>query len=224
MHRIRVAILILSLTLCPLFLNAQDGELIMGVRTGHNASSGGFAAFSIESLNTFENNFQLSAGAQYNTTGKTAFESRPSYYKNYRWGRLTAETLLAYTHLTSVSSFAAGAGADVSGKWVGAKLGYYYRLYGHKGEYVKEPFNVYYELRVNFLPMLEKWDLQFVLTNNETFELERHYQPSFIMQCRHDFNDCFSMTMGAGCKPAGMFNLSADYYQSFLNLGVCYSW
>ena len=97
-------------------------------------------------------------------------------------------------------------------------------MYGHVGESIKEPFNLYYELLINLLTMVEAWDLQLAITNSEIFELERHYQPTFLAQCRYDLNERLGLSMGIGCKPAGMFHLSADYYQSFLNLGVCYKW
>ncbi|MBR5299572.1 MAG: hypothetical protein IKU36_04880 [Bacteroidales bacterium] len=194
------------------------------LRTGHNAIFGRFAAFSLETLQDFDNNLYLSGGVQYNTIGKIAVEARPAYYIDRSWGRITAETLFAYRDLASVNSFAAGAGAEYSGRWLAAKLGYYYHLYGHKGESVKEPFNVYYELRVNLLPNSELWALQLAITNCEIFELERHYQPSFIAQCSYDLKDCLGLSMGVGLKPAGMFNLSAEYYQSFINLGICYRW
>jgi len=119
---------------------------------------------------------------------------------------------------------AAGAGVETSGRWVAVRLGYYYHLYGQRGENIKEPFNIYYELRVNLLPMLESWDLQLAITNNERFELERHYQPTYLAECRYDMKDYLGLTMGVGYKPAGVFNLTADYYQSFINLGICYRW
>ena len=176
---------------------------MLRLRTGNNATFGGFAALSLETEQTLEDNFQISGGVQYNTVGRTAFEARPAYSIDYSWGSISAEALLSYRYLASVNSFAAGAGADVSGRWVGLKFGYYYHLYGQG---------------------LESWDLQIAITNNERFELERHYQPTFLAECSYELKDDFGLTMGIGCKPAGMFNLVADYYQSFLNLGVIYKW
>ena len=60
--------------------------------------------------------------------------------------------------------------------------------------------------------------------HNEIFELERHYQPSFIAECRHYPLPELGIIFGLGYKPSGMFNMSADYYQTFLNLGLCYRW
>lgn len=224
MSRIRFVLLMILMASCSYVMHAQEDELMLRLRTGNNATFGGFAALSLETEQTLEDNFQISGGVQYNTVGRTAFEARPAYSIDYSWGSISAEALLSYRHLASVNSFAAGAGADVSGRWVGLKFGYYYHLYGQGLEMLKEPFNIYYELRVNLLPMLESWDLQIAITNNERFELERHYQPTFLAECSYELKDDFGLTMGIGCKPAGMFNLVADYYQSFLNLGVIYKW
>lgn len=224
MHKIKYILLLLFIGTCALNVNAQDDELMIRLRTGHNSTFGGFAALSLETLQTFDSNLQISGGVQYNSIGRTAIEARPAYYKDYDWGRISAQALLTYKNLQSVNSLAAGAGVETSGRWVAVRLGYYYHFYGQRGENIKEPFNIYYELRVNLLPMLESWDLQLAITNNERFELERHYQPSYLAQCSYYMNDYLGLTMGVGYKPAGVFNLTADYYQSFINLGICYRW
>lgn len=224
MHKIKYILLLLFIGTCSFTMNAQDDELMIRLRTGHNSTFGGFAALSLETLQTFDSNLQISGGVQYNSIGRTAIEARPAYYKDYDWGRISAQALLTYKNLQSVNSLAAGAGVETSGRWVAVRLGYYYHFYGQRGDNIKEPFNIYYELRVNLLPMLESWDLQLAITNNERFELERHYQPSYLAQCSYYMNDYLGLTMGVGYKPAGVFNLTADYYQSFINLGICYRW
>ena len=224
MMKFRYFLIILTLLTTSLRLDAQHDELKLGLRMGHNAVYGEFAAISLEANQSFYDMLRISGGIQYNTISKTAIEVRPAYFKDYDWGRVSPELLLYYSNLSSINSAAFGVGADVSGKWISGKLGYYYRLYASKTDMINEPFNIYYELLVNTLPMIDKWDLQFVITNNEIFELERHYQPSFIAQCRYNLPNSLALSMGVGCKPAGIFNISADYYQTFLNLGVSYLW
>ena len=224
MRKLRYVLPMFMLMSFAVAMNAQVDEVMFRLRAGHNASFGGFAAYSFETAQNFGDNWQLSGGIQYNTIGKTTFEARPSFYLYYDWGRLSAEALFAYKYLSSVNSYAAGAGAEFSCGWLAVKLGYYHHLYGLSGAYVREPFNIYYELRVNLPVMPKSWELQLIITNNERFELERHYQPTFIAQSDYDMNDFLGLTMGVGCKPAGMFNLTADYYQCFLNLGVSYKW
>lgn len=224
MLRIQYLIITLLLVFGAISSRAQENELMLGVRAGHNVAFGGFAALSLETNLTFGQCFNIRGGAQYSTIGKTTLEARLSYVYNFSRGSLSVEALINYARLSSTNNLAAGAGIAFSSKWVGGNAGYYYRVYGGAGGRVVEPFNIYYELYANLLPMIDNWDLQLVITNNEIFELERHFQPSFIAQCRYYLGEHVGFSLGVGCKPAGMFNMSADYYQSYIKLGVCYRW
>lgn len=217
-------VIILLMAFCSFLAKAQDNEIMLGLRAGHNASLGCFTAVSMETVQTICNNFRINGGIQYNTIGKTSVEARPSYFHEFSWGRISAEILLNYSNLSTVNNISAGAGIGLSGKWIEGKLGYYYRLFGNSGNMVNEPFNIYYEFYCNLLPETEDWDLQIGITNNEIFELERHYQPSFIAKCCYYPAQNIGVSISAGCKPAGMFHLSADYYQSHVKIGVCYRW
>ena len=216
--------MITLLALIPQGLKAQDNELIVGLRAGHNVTFGEFVATSLETNQTISEDFFINGGVQYSTIGRVAIEARPAYFKNFVWGRLAAEVLMAYTHLASINSSSVGIGACVDYQWINAKLGYYYRLYGGRGGRIAEPFNVYYELCAHLLQKNENWDMHLTITNNEIFELERHYQPSFIIGCSYYPMNRLGVSFDIGCKPAGMFNLSADYYQSHIGIGVCYKW
>ena len=224
MLKSRHLLIIFLLWLSPTILSAQENELRTGLRTGHNAAFGRFTAISLETLQYFSDDISLSGGLQYNSIGKSTLEVRPDYHMHLDWGTISAEALFHYSNMASINIFAAGVGIGLSFDRIDAKLGYYYRNYGSKGGWIAEPFNLYYELRIHFLQKIEDWDLQLAITNNETFELERHYQPSFIAEGFYNLNSKFGLSFGIGCKPAGMFNMSADYYQTFLKTGVCYRW
>lgn len=224
MFRLRYIIITVLLFCFKANVIAQDNELTLGLRAGHNAIFGGFAATSIEGAHHFGSDYSIGGGIQYNTIGKTAMEARPTYHMDLDWGKLTAEGMLAYTNLSSVNSYAVGAGAELSYDQITVKLGYYYRLYGSRSNMITEPFNVFYELRVNCLKNSDIWDLDFVITNCEVFELERHYQPSFMAEGSFNPSDKVGFFFGLGYKPAGSFHLTADYYQSYLKTGICYRW
>lgn len=221
------------LTVCTVMISSpivlaqksyNDHELLMELRGGHSAAFDYFAAASLQTMQKFDDSILLEAGIQYNSIGRTALEARPAYLWDFEWGMLSAEMLLSYTNMNSISSFATGAGLRLSGTWVEGRLGYYYRMYGDKDDRIHEPFNIYYGLDVTLIPMLKYWNLLFSVTNSEMFELERHYYPSFIIKCRHYPIPDLGVTFGLGCKPAGMFNMSVGYYQTFINLGLCYRW
>ena len=224
MIRIKHLFLALLVAVCPTLLKAQENDIKVGLRAGHNAVFGGFAAASLETNQTFCKDFSISGGVQYNSIGKTALEARSGYKMDFDWGKLTAEMLAFYSNLSNTDNFAAGAGARAEIGRTSMQLGYYYRVYGNEVNKLTEPFNLYYELRVGLLENTKDWDLDLILTNNETFELERHYQPTYLAECFYYPTAELGVSLGIGCKPAGMFNLSADYYQSFIKTGICYRW
>lgn len=225
MHRFRHLIIFSFLiSMCPVMLKAQESEFNAVLKTGHNAIFGGFAAISLEGVHTLCEDLSLRGGLQYNSIGKTSLEVRPTYHIPFDWGKITAEALLSYTNLTSVNSFSGGAGAGIYSDRISARLGYYYRLYGGQESWINEPFNIYYEFRAHFLRKIQDWMLDLVITNSETFELERHYQPSYLAECYHNIGSRLAVLFALGYKPAGTFNISADYYQSYIKAGLCYRW
>jgi hypothetical protein len=107
MSRIRFVLLMILMASCSYVMHAQEDELMLRLRTGNNATFGGFAALSLETEQTLEDNFQISGGVQYNTVGRTAFEARPAYSIDYSWGSISAEALLSYRHLFSLAAYKA---------------------------------------------------------------------------------------------------------------------
>lgn len=224
MIKFRYLFVILLVALAPQSLKAQDDEVKVGLRAGHNVAFGGFVATSLETNQTFSEDFSMLGGVQYSTIGRIAIEARPAYTMDFVWGELSAEVLLTYAHLASINNMAVGGGVCVDYGRLDAKLGYYYRLYGGRGGRITEPFNMYYGACVHLLQENENWDIHLTITNNEIFELERHYYPSFIAGCSYYPTRKMGISFCIGCKPAGMFNISADYYQSYIKTGVCYRW
>ena len=55
-------LIILLLTASPFIMNAQGNELKAGLRAGHNTAFGGFAAVSLETVQTFRENISLNGG------------------------------------------------------------------------------------------------------------------------------------------------------------------
>ena len=224
MRKLKLLFLTFVFASSPLILNAQENELKLGLRAGHNASFGEFAAVSLETAQTLGKNFSINGGIQYSTIGKTALEARPAYNIPFEWGKFSVESLLTYCNLSSVNNFTAGAGLSLDSRFIGVKVGYYYRLYSGQGHKITEPFNLYYDARIHLLSNIETWNLDLVATNCEIFELDRHYQPTFMVEGSYYPNSCIGISFGVGCKPSGMFHMSADYYQSYLKTGVCYRW
>ena len=207
MINIKHLFLALILAIMPTLLKAQENDIKVGLRAGHNAVFGGFTAASLETTQTFCKDFSISGGVQYNSIGKTALEARPGYKMDFDWGILTAEMLAFYSNLSNTDNFAAGAGARAEIGRTSMQLGYYYRVYGNDTNKLTEPFN-----------------LDLILTNSEIFELERHYQPTYLAECFYYPTDNLGVTFGVGYKPSGTFHIAAGYYQTFIKTSVCYKW
>ena len=79
MSKLKSILLILLLISTQTVMKAQDDRLTLGVRAGHNNVFGTFAAFSLETEQTFCEDFSVRGGLQYNTIGRTALEAHPAY-------------------------------------------------------------------------------------------------------------------------------------------------
>ena len=85
---------IILLTAFTATLKAQDDKIMLGLRAGHNAVFGGFAAVSLETVQTIDEDFSIIGGLQYNSIGKTVLEACPAYSFSFPWGNISAQMLL----------------------------------------------------------------------------------------------------------------------------------
>lgn len=220
----RLLLLFILFTTYIHVLRAQEAYTIFTLKGGRNALFDGFAALSVEAGYEAQNYFAVNGGAQYSTIGRVAAELRPRYFHDFSFGRLCGELLLGYASQSSMHNYVVGCGAWLDMKSVWAKLGYYHRTLVLCGDRVAEPFNICYELGVRCLSRLERWDLNLIITNCRLFEVERHYQPSFVVDAWWHPLDRLGVTLGVNYKPAGMFNITSEFYQLYANVGVCYKW
>ena len=203
---------------------AQQGEVVLRLQGGDNAAFGGFGVAQLQGSYSLERHFKACAGVGYNTIGRTAVEARPAYFHNLNFGSLRAELMLHYVRQGAVNNGALGVGVGFECPYVWATIGYYHRQMWAEGSQVAEPFNIYYELGINCLPKLERWDLRVVFSNSRLLELERHYQPSLYVDGWWYATTHIGVMVGIGYKPAGMFNITTDYYQLNGQVGLCYRW
>lgn len=203
---------------------AQESMVKLNIKGGNNAVLGYFGALSVEAQHSLKKSFSVKGGVQCNTSGKFVAEARPAYFYDFAKGRLHAEALLHYAPSSGIHNLAFGAGVGFTARYVNMILGYYYRTITAGKESIVEPFNLYYELGVNCLASIPSWDLVLSISNNRIFELERHYQPSFSIDGWWYPRKKMGVTLGVSCKPAGIFNISSNYYQLYTNIGICYKW
>ena len=217
-------LILLLLSPFSLLLSAQEGRLNMNLNGGNNAALGHFVALSFDARHSLEKYFSVEGGLLYNSAKGLVAEVRPSLFCDFPAGRLSVEALLHYSPYSGIHNYALGGGVAFDSRYISLTMGYYYRALSTAGSSLNEPFNIYYGLTVNCLPSVSKWDLMVSLFNCRIFELERHYQPSLFVDAWWYPADKYGITLGVCYKPAGMFNLSSDYYQLYANIGGCYRW
>lgn len=205
-------------------LYAQGGEVMLGIKRGNNAILGSFTAASVEAKYEHKDHFAIVGGAQSNTVGRVSAAVRPQYFHDFYFGRLYGEVMFEYSHQSRTDNYVIGCGTTLDARNLWVTIGYYHRTLTFDKDRICEPFNIYYELGVRCLPKLEQWDLNILFTNSKMFELERHYQPSFVIEGLWYPIEKLGIQAGVTYKPAGMFHISSDYYQFYANVGLCFKW
>lgn len=220
----RLSLLILLVASYVATAQGQGIDLTISGKGGNNTLYGYYGAVAAAVDYESDIHFAIRGGAQYSTIGRVAAECRPRYYHDFDFGRVSGEILLGYTYQSSLNNYMAGVGASLDIECIWLTLGYYLRTMTMGADYIFEPFNIYYELGIRCLHKVEKWDLNITFTNSQLFEIERHYQPSFALDAWWYPVERLGLQLGLNYKPAGMFNISSDYYQLYGNVGVCVRW
>jgi hypothetical protein len=113
--------------------------------------------------------------------------------------------------------------------YVSVTLGLYCRVIDnwdrswHTDEtYVVEPFNLLYRVEVFCRPQNNPWNLLFLISDVDDYQMERMYQPLFGIGAYYDVNDHWRLNFAAQCKPTGMFHLDATFYGATFRTGFSY--
>lgn len=228
--KLRLILLLFLLALLSTAVRAErvvpDSTLVVKLqgRVGHSSINGLYGTVGLRGDYSLPRHFMMRAGVQYNTIGRYSAEVRPAYFHDFTFGRLHGEVLLHYNRHHSFNNIAVGVGVGLTMDYFWAHLGYYYRAIAGSDNVITEPYNFYYEIGVNCLPMIESWDLMAYVTNSTLNDLERFYQPTLCVDAVWYPTSSWGVMLGVAYKPAGMFNISADYYQSSIQVGVRYQW
>ncbi len=219
---ILAAILLLSLT--PSFSRTTGAELETCL--GHNVYFGLYHSEALVLRHDAGRCFRVEAGFQTVSFGKRSLDIRPVFFHDFRFGRAVLEAVVSYGTLSGSRTLCAGAGAGLEMPRWWFFLGYYHRTVSARGypDRITEPVNTAYEIGVSLLPRSRRWDALLRISNRTMFDIERIYQPTFTAEALWHSDRRISLRLGAGYKPAGMFHLSHNHYQSFVKFGISYKW
>ncbi len=86
-----------------------------------------------------------------------------------------------------------------------------------------EPFNLLYRFEVFCRPQSCRWNLSACMSNIDDYQMERMWQPIFLLGGHYDVDSHWRVLLSGECKPTGMFHLNATFYSAYLRTGFTYT-
>lgn len=88
--------------------------------------------------------------------------------------------------------------------------------------FVTEPFNLLYKVKISVMGFDHKWDVFLVASNFNDYEYERMWEPIFSLGGRWDFKERWGALAELTMQSAGMFHGTVKFYGAMLRFGVTY--
>lgn len=197
----------------------------------YNTTWGHHANFDVQALLPFNPYFEMEAKMQFSTanvhTGVLQF--RPKF--ELPVGELFLETDLRYRMVARnrIGDITAGVALGYRMDYVSITIGSYCRVFDdwdrdwHSNEnFVVEPFNFLYRIEVFCRPQNNPWNLSFMFSDVDDYQMERMWQPLFSVGAWYNVTDHWRLNFAAQCKPTGMFHLDASFYGATFRTGFTY--
>ena len=196
-----------------------------------NRTWGHHANFDVQALMPINKHFEMEAKLQFSTANvhTGAVLLRPKF--ELPVGEMFVETDMLYKAVARnrMSDMTAALGLGYRMDYVSVTLGLFSRVFInwdrsiHTDEtYVVEPFNLLYRLEVFCRPQDNPWNLSFIISNVDDYQMERMWQPLFMVGAWYDVTDHWRINLGVQCKPTGMFHLDASFYGATARAGFTY--
>lgn len=197
----------------------------------YNKTWGHHANFDIQGVMPFNPHFEMEAKLQFSTANvhTGVVQLRPKF--ELPVGEMFLETNVYYRGVARnrLGDMTAALGVGYRMDYVSVTLGLYCRVIDnwdrswHTDEtFVVEPFNLLYRVEVFCRPQNNSWNLSFLISDVDDYQMERMYQPLFGIGAYYDVNDHWRLNFAAQCKPTGMFHLDATFYGATFRTGFSY--
>ena len=201
------------------------------IEYGYNKTWLHYANFDIQGLMPINPYFEMEAKLQFSTANvhSGALQVRPKF--ELPVGEIFLETDLYFRAVTrnQLTDYTAAFGAGYRMDYISFMIGSYTRIlddwnrnWHSTDNYVVEPFNLLYRLEVFCRPQNNNWNLSFVFTDIDDYQMERMWQPLFAIKAYYDVVEHWRLNFGVQCKPTGMFHLDATFYGANLRAGFSY--
>ena len=197
----------------------------------YNTTWGHHANFDIQSLMPINKHFEMEAKLQFSTANvyTGVLQLRPKF--ELPVGELFIETDVLYKAVARnrLGDIDAALGIGYRMDYVSITLGMFCRVLddwdrsaNSEDSYVVEPFNLLYRFEVFCRPQNNNWNLSFLFSNVDDYQMERMWQPLFGIGAWYDINEHCRLNFSAQCKPTGMFHLDATFYGATGRVGFTY--
>lgn len=201
------------------------------VEYSYNTMWSHHANFDIQALMPINPYFEMEAKLQFSTANvhTGALQLRPKF--ELPVGELFIETDLMYRAVlrNRIGDITAGLGLGYRMDYVSLTFGLFARVMNNLDrswyndeDYLVEPFNLMYRIEVFCRPQTSPWNVSFMLSNVDDYQMERMWQPLFSAGAWYDVTDHWRLNFAAQCKPTGMFHLDATFYGAFFRTGFTY--
>ena len=206
-------------------------SLTGGVEYSYNTVWSHHGNFDFKALLPFNPHFEMEAKLQFSTanvhTGMLQF--RPKFELPVGEMFIETDVLCKIVARNRMNDFDAALALGYRMDFVSVTLGVFARVmddwdrdWHSTDSYVVEPFNMLYRLEVFCRPQNNPWNLSFLFSNKDDYQLERMWQPLFGIEAWYDVVDHCRLNFGVQCKPTGMFHLDATFYGATLRVGATY--
>lgn len=197
----------------------------------YNTTWGHHANLDVQALMPFNPHFEMEAKLQFSTANvhTGVLQMRPKFELPVGELFLETDVLCKLVARNRVSDLDMALALGYRMDYVSVTLGVFGRVIHdwdrnrHSNEsYVVEPFNMLYRLEVFVRPQNNPWNLSFLLTNTDDYQMERMWQPLFAVGAWYNVTDHWRVIAGVQCKPTGMFHFDATFYGATLRAGFTY--
>ena len=197
----------------------------------YNTTWGHHGNIDLQALMPINQHFEMEAKMQFSTANvhTGVLQIRPKF--ELPVGEMFIETDLMYRAIArnKIGDIVAAVGVGYRMDHVSITIGSFCRVmddwtrdWHSEDNYVVEPFNLLYRIEVFCRPQNNNWNLSFMFSNVDDYQMERMWQPLFSIGAWYDVTEHWRLNFGAQCKPTGMFHLNANFYGATFRTGFSY--
>ncbi len=198
---------------------------------GHNLTYGSTGNFDVDAFLPLTPHFEMQANIRTSTANFYAFgvQLRPKFAlpvgEMFLEDRLLARLFVGDAINEAVQTLSVGYRMQYISVQVGMSCRFIipqpYEWHSTES-IICEPFNVLYRVEGFVRPQSSAWNISLCAANIDNYQVERVWQPMFMVGGWYDINRHWRVRLSAACKPTGMFHLNAAYYAAEVRAGAEY--